>query len=188
VKREDVVLAATGASAAIAGLVLVFLGVLVTSYQQLLGTASQKSLDRFKRASWLTLGVFIISLIALTLSTSWLVADGGKSFYVAALVFFFLQLGALAVVAAYSTCRRLLHVSRPTERLTWRSQQLVDHPRHVRYVRRWRRWPRYDPVQTWRDLTYCVVPTDVRLREEVHPPSWRAGPSRRRATTSHPCP
>lgn len=109
-KREDVVIAATGASAAIAGLVLVFLGVLVTSYQQLLGVegVSNRTLGRFKTAARLTFGVFAISLIALTLSTSWLVASGGKCFYVATLVFFFLQLGALAAVAAYSTFRVLL--------------------------------------------------------------------------------
>jgi hypothetical protein len=108
-RREDVVIAVTGASAAIAGLVLVFLGVLVTSYQQLLGSSvSVKTLARFKRASWLALGVFVVSLIALTLSTSWLAVGGGKCFYVATLVFFFLELGVLALVALYSTIFVLL--------------------------------------------------------------------------------
>ena len=76
--RKDVVIGVLGATAALSGLVLVFLGVLVSTYQTLLGRAMEKTLERFRRAAFVALALF------------------------------FLELAALAVVAAYATVWVLL--------------------------------------------------------------------------------
>jgi hypothetical protein len=105
---KDTVVAIVGASAALAGLVLVFMGILVTSFQSLLGNVRETTLDRFKTATWMSLAVFALALASMVLGVTWLVADGGHSFYLVIVVAFFVQVGALAVVAAYVTARVLL--------------------------------------------------------------------------------
>jgi hypothetical protein len=105
---HDVVVAVVGASAAIAGFTLVFLGILVTSYQSLLGKASERTLERFKATAIGSLAVFIIGLMSLTLGMSWLVADGGRCFYIVVLVVFFAGVAAFALDALYVTFYVLL--------------------------------------------------------------------------------
>lgn len=95
-------IAEVGAAAAIVGLVLVFLGVLVTSYQGLLGQLSQQNLSPIRRAAWLALAVFGAGLISLMLNITWLVAQGGRCFYIGTLVLFFTLLAGLVAVAVYS--------------------------------------------------------------------------------------
>lgn len=106
--ERDAIVAVVGASAALSGLVLVFLGALVTSYQGLLGNTSDRILNRFKTAAKLALGVFVLALGALTLGVVWLDGGGGHTFYVVVLTAFFIELAALLVVAVYSTWRVLL--------------------------------------------------------------------------------
>jgi uncharacterized membrane protein len=65
--HKDVVIGEVGAAAAFAGFILVFLGLLVTSYQTLLGHAAKTTLARFKTASWTALGVFGLSVASVTL-------------------------------------------------------------------------------------------------------------------------
>ena len=106
--RADVVTAELGASAAFAGLVLVFLGVLVTSYQTSLGQTSIATLERFRRAAWLALGVFLVALASVAAGAAWLATDGGTALYDATLALFFAEIAALVAVAVYSTTRVLL--------------------------------------------------------------------------------
>jgi hypothetical protein len=106
--RKDVVIGETGAAAAFAGFVLVFLGVLVTSYQALLGHATTPTLARFKTASWPALGAFGLGICSVSVSTAWLAVDGGRTFYLITLGVFFAEVVALFVVAVYSACRVLL--------------------------------------------------------------------------------
>jgi hypothetical protein len=106
--RKDVVVGVLGATAALAGLVLVFLGVLVSTYQTLLGRAMEKTLERFRRAAFVALVVFLTGLASVTVSTSWLVLGAGRAFYGVVLVLFFVELAALAVVAVYATVWVLL--------------------------------------------------------------------------------
>jgi hypothetical protein len=105
--RTDVVVAITGAAGGLVGLVLVFLGITVSSYQSLLGRISKEKVDAFKSTAWASLAVFLLGLVSVALSTAWLVADGGYAGYVATLVLFFAELGALIVLAVYSTSRAL---------------------------------------------------------------------------------
>lgn len=106
--HTDVVIAEVGATAAFAGLVLVFLGILVSTYQTLLGQTTQTTLDRFRRASRLSLGVFVVALVGVAASSCWLIVGGGDTFYGITLGLFFLELVALAAVAVYATVRVLL--------------------------------------------------------------------------------
>ena len=108
VGRKDVVIGVLGATAALSGLVLVFLGVLVTTYQTLLGRVRDVTLERFRRAAFVALAVFLTGLVSVTVSTSWLALGAGRAFYAVALVLFFLELAALAVVAVYATVWVLL--------------------------------------------------------------------------------
>jgi O-antigen ligase len=100
--------ALVGASSALAGLILVFLGVLIAAYQPLIGRSSESTLRRFKTASVWALVVFGISLASVVIDVSWLMTKGGDCFYVSAAVLFFVQLAALAGIAVYATFGVLL--------------------------------------------------------------------------------
>jgi hypothetical protein len=106
--HSDVIIAITGASGALAGLILVFLGVLIAAYQPLVGGTTERVLRRFRGASLWTLVVFGLSLVSVVLDVAWLMAQGGHCFYVAAVVMFFVQLAALAAIACYATIGVLL--------------------------------------------------------------------------------
>jgi hypothetical protein len=106
--RKDVVIAEIGAAAALVGFALVFLGILITTYQSLLGRIAAEKLARFKTAGWISLLVTLLGLASVVTSTAWLIAGGGKAFYVATLVVFFAELAAVVEVAVYSTWRVLL--------------------------------------------------------------------------------
>lgn len=102
------VVAITGASAALAGLVLVFVGVLIAAYQPLVGKVSDPILQSFRRAALWALAVFGLSLASVTLDASWLIAAGGGGFYRVVLVAFFVLLAALAAIACYASLAVLL--------------------------------------------------------------------------------
>jgi hypothetical protein len=108
ITEKDILLATAGASAALGGLVLVFLGVLIAAFQPLVGVASSKTLLRFKVAAVGALAVFGLSLASLATDVVWLVAHAGHCFYVSALVLFFVQLVGLAALAYGSTVHVLL--------------------------------------------------------------------------------
>ena len=107
VPRKDVVITAIGAGAALAGFVLVFVGILISSYQTLLGRASEDTLTRFKRTAWLAFALFALGLVSVALGTAWLL-DSSTWLYYAILLAFFAELGGLLVVALYATWRVLL--------------------------------------------------------------------------------
>lgn len=100
---KDVVIAEIGAASAFVGFVLVFLGILLTTYQTLLGTLSRDKLAKFKTAGWISATVTGLGLASVVTSTLWLVHGGGHVFYVATLVVFFVELAALVGTAFYST-------------------------------------------------------------------------------------
>ena len=99
----EVVGAALGASTALAGLTLVFLGVVIGRYDEALPGASRRVRGRFAGP---TAGLFITFCVGLaTAATSfgWLAADGGHRWYIAVLVLFSVQLGATAIASGYVT-------------------------------------------------------------------------------------
>jgi hypothetical protein len=97
-----------GVSAAFASLILVFLGILASSYQALLGQNGQATLRRFRASGVTALGVFLLELVTVVVGVSWLVSAGGRCFYVATLVVFFVALASLVGLAVYVTVWVLL--------------------------------------------------------------------------------
>jgi hypothetical protein len=107
-EHKDVMLAAVGASAGIAGLTLVFLGLVVTGIRAFQPGTSRSVLARYRRPAVTVLVAFSTSLVATVLAASWLVALGDVHWlYVLAVIAFFLQLVVLAVAVTH-VLRRIL--------------------------------------------------------------------------------
>jgi hypothetical protein len=102
--RKDVVIAAGGAAAALAGLILVFLGVVIAGYLSYPGATPRRLLTPYRRATAAILSVFALSLASAALSVVWLTGSGGGgALYDAVLWTFFAQLAAIFVVAVATT-------------------------------------------------------------------------------------
>lgn len=100
--QTDVMIAVTGAAGVLGGLVLVFLGILVTTYQGLLGRLDGALISPYKRASTGVFAVFALALADAGGGVWWLVSPGSTLYHVT-LVLFAVQLIGLAVAALYST-------------------------------------------------------------------------------------
>jgi hypothetical protein len=69
---RDSVLAMLGASAGIGGLTLVFLGVVISTYQLYGAASSPRVLGRYRRSALFVLASFSVSLVTVVLSAAWL--------------------------------------------------------------------------------------------------------------------
>ena len=76
VEPKDVVIAILGASAALGGFVLVFLGIVITSYQSYSGGVADQVLRPYRLSGGVLLGAFAICLITVAVSLLWLVYHG----------------------------------------------------------------------------------------------------------------
>jgi hypothetical protein len=103
VKDQDVVLATLGATTALAGFTLVFLGVIITRYEKTIPGASARVRGQFSWPAGGLLFAFLMGLCAIAVSFAWLVARGGHSFYVMVVVLFWLQLLSTALASGYVT-------------------------------------------------------------------------------------
>jgi hypothetical protein len=101
--RKDVVLAAVASSAGLAGLTLVFLGILITTYQSYPGSAGGEVLGRFRHAAGWTIAAFALGLISVLVSFIWLLLDGPDVLYGPAVGLFVAQLAAVAGLALWVT-------------------------------------------------------------------------------------
>ena len=102
VTHEDVVLAVLGASAALAALVLVylgFLGAIVAGYKV---TANPDAKRPVRLIGGITLAAFILSLVAIGLSMWWLLGPQTAILYSLVSVSFFVVLVLLAVSAIWT--------------------------------------------------------------------------------------
>ena len=97
---KEVVLAILGASAGVAGLVLVFVGILITAIAGYPGETSPRTLRPFRLGAWAAVGVFGLSLLTTALSLGWLVVADAHSLYVATICLFVGLLVALLALAA----------------------------------------------------------------------------------------
>jgi uncharacterized membrane protein len=111
IEHRDVVLGILGAASGLAGLTLVFLGLLVTAYQ-----AEPNPSDRY-RARYRQLGgailiSFVVSMACVAVATVWLVELRNiQALYVTVVASFFVSLAILLIATGF-VVRRLLF--RPT--------------------------------------------------------------------------
>jgi len=97
VVHKDVVTGVLAASAGLGGLTLVFLGLVVTTWQSL-GVVTGDVAARYERLAALVTGDFVLSLLCVTATTWWLIDLGGVHWlYPAAIVLFAAQLVLLAI-------------------------------------------------------------------------------------------
>ena len=81
IAEKDVVLAILGASAALAGFVLVFLGVVVASYQSYSGSVPVQVVKPYRTVGGILLGAFGLCLVAVLVCLAWLVGGGPDGAY-----------------------------------------------------------------------------------------------------------
>jgi uncharacterized membrane protein len=107
IESKDVILAAMGAAAALAGFVLVFLGVIIASYQSYAATTPSAVVRPYRTAGITLFGTFGLSLLTVALCLLWLILGGPTWLYGFTLVVFVLQL-VVAFLAAGWTTRMVL--------------------------------------------------------------------------------
>lgn len=96
VAHKDVVLALMGASAGLAGLLLVFLGLVVGAYGGLAGDTPAAVKKPLRRIGRFLMVAFIVGLACVGVATGWLVQlTGSQALYVTTVVLFAVQLAAL---------------------------------------------------------------------------------------------
>jgi hypothetical protein len=103
VEEADIVLATLGATTALAGFTLVFLGVIITRYEDTIPGASTRVRSRFSGPAGGLLAAFMLGLVAVGVSFAWLATDGGHGFYVVVVVLFVIQLVSTAGASGYVT-------------------------------------------------------------------------------------
>lgn len=108
VQHKDVVLALLGVSAALAGLVLVFLGLIITAYQSFRTPTPAPVLNRYRRIAVTVLAAFGLGIACVVVATLWLLRlEDSQGLYVATVLLFSAQMAAL-LIATGSTAFRLL--------------------------------------------------------------------------------
>ena len=104
---KDVVIATMGASAALGGLVLVFLGLVITAYQALPRDTPKVVRDKRRKPVWPVLGLFVLCVTSIALGFWWLEADGNSALYAANNAFFAAELAGIVLVAG-CTAKQML--------------------------------------------------------------------------------
>ena len=103
IEPKDVVVAILGASAALAGFVLVFLGIVIAAYQSYSGGVPAPVVHPFRTAGTALLGTFAVSLVTVAISLMWLSNGGPIGLYGWAIGLFAVQLVAVFASAAWAT-------------------------------------------------------------------------------------
>ena len=103
IAEKDVVLAILGASAALAGFVLVFLGVIIASYQSFSGGVPAQVVDPYRTVGGILLGAFGLCLLAVVACLGWLVGGGPDGAYGATVGLFVAELFAVFAAAIWAT-------------------------------------------------------------------------------------
>ena len=101
--QKDVVTTVLGASAGVGGLVLVFLGILITTVGTFAGDTTDAVLKPYRLGAWASVAVFALSLLAVAVSLIWLAVDQTHWIYLLALVLFSCLLAAVLTLAAAVT-------------------------------------------------------------------------------------
>src|SRR6266542_969560 len=103
VASKDVVIAVLGASAALAGFVLVFLGVVITGLSSFPPETVRLVRRRYLRMAGIAVAAFLLSLVTVALGIVWLAYGQSGAVYHWTIWLFFAQLGLVFVVGVIAT-------------------------------------------------------------------------------------
>lgn len=99
--RNEVVIAIAGAAAALGGLILVFLGVVITGLSAYEGGTDSEVLKPYRWAAGGIVAAFALSVACTALAVAWLATGSGAgALYEAAVWAFFVLLGSVLAAAA----------------------------------------------------------------------------------------
>jgi hypothetical protein len=101
--EKDVILAILGASAALGGFVLVFLGIIIASFQSYSGAVPEQVVRPYRTLGGILLATFGLCLFAVLVSLAWLVGGGPDGAYGVTVVLFGLELVAVFAAAVSAT-------------------------------------------------------------------------------------
>lgn len=106
--HKDVVVALLGGSGGLAGLGLVFLGIIIATVQSFDGATPRTVKDRYRRVGLAILIAFGLGMVCVSTATIWLpLSCENRALYVITVAAFFLQIAALAYGTVW-TVRRVL--------------------------------------------------------------------------------
>ncbi len=103
IAEKDVVLAILGASAALAGFVLVFLGIIIASFQSYSGAVPEQVVEPYRTVGGILLATFGLCLFAVLVSLFWLVGEGPDEVYGLTVGIFVAELIAVFAAAVGAT-------------------------------------------------------------------------------------
>ena len=103
IEPKDIVIAILGASAALGGFVLVFLGLVISSYQSYEGGVPDQVVRPYRISGTALLGAFGLSLITVAVSLLWLINGGQVALYDWSIALFAIQLAVVFGAAVWST-------------------------------------------------------------------------------------
>jgi len=103
IETKDVVVAVLAASAGLGGFVLVFLGIVIGSYESYSGDVPASVVRPYRTAGVLLLAAFALSLVTAGICLFWLAAGGPKDFYPVTIAMFVFQLVVVFASAAWVT-------------------------------------------------------------------------------------
>jgi hypothetical protein len=103
IEPKDAVIAILGASAALAGFVLVFLGIIIASYQSYSGGVPNQVVQPYRTTGSVLLGTFSLSLITVAICLLWLINGGSPGLYGWTIGLFAVELVAVFASAAWAT-------------------------------------------------------------------------------------
>ena len=103
IEHKDVVLAILGVSGALSGFLLVFLGVMIASYQSYGGNVPAPVVRPFRTTGAFLFGTFGYSLVSVATCLAWLAFGGPAALYGWTVGLFAVQLVAVFLAAGWTT-------------------------------------------------------------------------------------
>ncbi len=103
IEPKDVVIAILGSSAGLGGFVLVFLGVIIASYQSFQGTVPAEVVQPYRTAGGILLATFGLCLVSVVVCLAWLAGGGPADTYGVTVAQFVVLLVAVFAAALWVT-------------------------------------------------------------------------------------
>jgi hypothetical protein len=103
IESKDVVIGVLGAAAALGGLVLVFLGIVIAAYQSYPGGVPAQVVTPYRVGGGALFGAFALSIVTVATCVVWLVMGGPSGLYGWTIGLFGAQLIAVLLSAGWTT-------------------------------------------------------------------------------------